>query len=86
VALFTVGLLTALHSAGFDLEPIMAVGGVSTVFIGFGSQIVTANAVSGCDIVRCCPEHEPARGWTETVMCTDRCLEHCLLKPSAAVV
>ena len=47
-----VGLLTALRSAGFNLEPVMAVGGVSTVFIGFGSQILTANAVSGVDLVR----------------------------------
>jgi len=47
------GLLTALRSAGFNLEPVMAVGGVSTVFIGFGSQILTANAVSGVDLVRC---------------------------------
>jgi len=44
-ALVATGLLTALRSAGFNLEPVMAVGGVSTVFIGFGSQILTANAV-----------------------------------------
>ena len=51
-ALATIGLLTALRSAGFNLEPVMAVGGVSTVFIGFGSQILTANAVSGVDLAR----------------------------------
>ena len=47
-----IGLLTALRMVGFNLEPIMAIGGVSTIFIGFGSQILTANAVSGVDLVR----------------------------------
>ena len=32
----------------------MAVGGVSTIFLGFGSQIVTTNFVSGIDLVRAC--------------------------------
>lgn len=42
----------------------MAVGGVSTIFLGFGSQIVTTNFVSGIDLVRqrhCFPRDVSAR-------------------------
>ena len=30
---------------------VMAVGGISTIILGFGSQIVTTNAISGADLV-----------------------------------
>jgi hypothetical protein len=47
---------------------VMAVGGVSTIFLGFGSQIVTTNFVSGIDLVRACdtrhaPEHLHIACW-----------------------
>lgn len=68
-----IGLLTALRMIGFNLEPIMAIGGVSTIFIGFGSQILTANAVSGVDLVRCenrskvrVRVRDGVRGWVES--------------------
>ncbi len=43
-------LLPASRSGPWGVQ-VMAVGGISTIILGFGSQIVTTNAISGADLV-----------------------------------
>ncbi|KAK9832088.1 hypothetical protein WJX81_005553 [Elliptochloris bilobata] len=45
--LIAVGVLTGLHAFGLNIQPLLAVGGVSGVAIGFGAQNLTSNAISG---------------------------------------
>lgn len=51
-ALIAVGGLTAMHVVGLNIQPLLAVGGVSGIAIGLGAQTVTANALSGVNLVR----------------------------------
>lgn len=44
------GSLSVAESFNVNLSPVMAVGGISTIVLGFGSQIVTANAISGASL------------------------------------
>lgn len=44
------GSLSVAESFNINLAPVMAVGGISTIVLGFGSQIVTANAISGANL------------------------------------
>ena len=46
-----VGALTCLHEVGINIQPLLTVGGVGGVAIGFGAQTVTANIVSGINLV-----------------------------------
>ena len=46
------GILTSLHVLGINIQPLLTVGGVGGVAIGFGAQTVTANIVSGINLVR----------------------------------
>ncbi len=46
-----VGVLTSLHVVGINIQPLLTVGGVGGVAIGFGAQTVTANIVSGINLV-----------------------------------
>lgn len=50
-ALIAVSILTALHVFGINIQPLLAVGGVSGIAIGFGAQTVTANAIAGINLV-----------------------------------
>lgn len=50
-ALIAVGGLTALHVLGINIQPLLAVGGISGLAIGLGAQTVTANAISGINLV-----------------------------------
>lgn len=45
--LLAVGVLTGLHAFGLNIQPLLAVGGISGVAIGFGAQNLTSNAISG---------------------------------------
>ncbi|KAK9841401.1 hypothetical protein WJX74_005134 [Apatococcus lobatus] len=45
-----VGALTSLHVVGINIQPLLTVGGVGGVAIGFGAQTVTANIVSGINL------------------------------------
>lgn len=45
------GVLTCLHEVGINIQPLLTVGGVGGVAIGFGAQTVTANIVSGINLV-----------------------------------
>ena len=45
--LLAVGVLSGLHAFGLNIQPLLAVGGVSGVAIGFGAQNLTSNAISG---------------------------------------
>lgn len=50
-AMIAVGVLTSLHILGVNIQPLLAVGGVSGIAIGFGAQTVTANAIAGVNLV-----------------------------------
>ena len=54
-ALIAVGALTGLHVLGINIQPLLAVGGISGIAIGLGAQTVTANAISGINLVRIVP-------------------------------
>lgn len=36
---------------GINVQPLLAVGGVSGIAIGFGAQSVSANAITGINLV-----------------------------------
>ena len=63
-AMIAVGVLTALHVIGVNIQPLLAVGGIGGIAIGFGAQAVTANAISGINLVLAL--HEPTN-----LYCTD---------------
>lgn len=66
-------LVTRISSRELLLVQVMAVGGVSTIFLGFGSQIVTTNFVSGIDLVRTCnTRHAPEQAQTACWLCQSR--------------
>ena len=50
-AMILVSILTSLHVLGINIQPLLAVGGVSGIAIGFGAQTVTANAIAGVNLV-----------------------------------
>ena len=50
-ALIAVGGLTSLHVLGINIQPLLAVGGISGLAIGLGAQTVTANAIAGINLV-----------------------------------
>lgn len=54
-ALIAVGGLTGMHVLGLNIQPLLAVGGISGLAIGLGAQTVTANAIAGINLVR--PPH-----------------------------
>ncbi len=49
--LVTVGALMVLHVFGLNIQPLLTIGGVGGVAIGFGAQSVTSNAISGINLV-----------------------------------
>ena len=51
-ALVVAGALMALHVMGLNIQPLLTVGGVGGLAIGFGAQAVTSNAISGLNLVR----------------------------------
>ena len=58
-AMVAAGVLTGLHVCGINIQPLLAVGGVSGIAIGFGAQTVTANAIAGVNLVNsfpCCAQ------------------------------
>ena len=44
----------AMQVMGINVQPLLAVGGVSGIAIGFGAQSVSANAITGINLVGCC--------------------------------
>lgn len=40
-----------LQVMGINVQPLLAVGGVSGIAIGFGAQSVSANAITGINLV-----------------------------------
>ncbi len=44
-------LTMALQVMGINVQPLLAVGGVSGIAIGFGAQSVSANAITGINLV-----------------------------------
>lgn len=44
----------AVQILGINVQPLLAVGGVSGIAIGFGAQSVSANAITGINLVRLC--------------------------------
>ncbi len=50
--LVTVGALMVLHVFGLNIQPLLTIGGVGGLAIGFGAQSVTSNAISGINLVR----------------------------------
>lgn len=49
--LVTIGALMVLHVFGLNIQPLLTIGGVGGVAIGFGAQSVTSNAISGINLV-----------------------------------
>lgn len=41
----------ALQVMGINVQPLLAVGGVSGIAVGFGAQSVSANAITGINLV-----------------------------------
>ncbi len=50
--LIATGALMVLHVLGLNIQPLLTVGGVGGLAIGFGAQAVTSNAISGLNLVR----------------------------------
>ena len=50
-----VGVLTSLHALGVNIQPLLTVGGVGGLAVGFGAQSVTANGMAGINLVRALP-------------------------------
>lgn len=48
-------LTMALQVMGINVQPLLAVGGVSGIAIGFGAQSVSANAITGINLVSLAP-------------------------------
>ncbi len=48
-------LIMALQVMGINVQPLLAVGGVSGIAIGFGAQSVSANAITGINLVSLAP-------------------------------
>lgn len=46
-----VGVLSSLHVCGVNIQPLLTVGGVGGLAVGFGAQAVTSNAISGINLV-----------------------------------
>lgn len=44
------GALTALHVVGLNLQPLLAVGGVSGIIVGLSAQTIMANMLSGINL------------------------------------
>ena len=47
-----VGVLSSLNVLGVNIQPLLTVGGVGGLAVGFGAQAVTSNAISGINLVR----------------------------------
>ena len=48
--LTAVGALMVIHVLGFNIQPLLTVGGVGGLAFGFGAQAVTSNAISGLNL------------------------------------
>ena len=48
--LVAVGALMVMHVLGFNIQPVLTVGGVGGLAFGFGAQAVTSNAISGLNL------------------------------------
>ena len=48
--LVAVGALMVMHVLGFNIQPLLTVGGVGGLAVGFGAQAVTSNAISGLNL------------------------------------
>ena len=46
------GSLNVLHVFGYNVQPLLAAGGVSGIALGFGAQKITQNLLSGITMVR----------------------------------
>lgn len=46
----TTGFLTALHVVGLNLQPLLAVGGVSGIIVGLSAQTIMSNMLSGINL------------------------------------
>lgn len=49
--LVAVGGLMAMHVVGINIQPLLTVGGVSGVIVGFSAQSVMANLIAGVNVV-----------------------------------
>ena len=48
--LTAVGALMVMHVLGFNIQPLLTVGGVGGLAFGFGAQSVTSNSISGLNL------------------------------------
>ena len=49
-----------LHVVGYNVQPLLAAGGVSGIAIGFGAQKITQNLLAGITLVCTPPEPSPS--------------------------
>lgn len=56
-----------LQILGINVQPLLAVGGVSGIAIGFGAQSVSANAITGINLVclQPCCIHQLKSQWSD---------------------
>lgn len=59
-ALSVVCITNVLHVVGYNVQPLLAAGGVSGIALGFGAQKITQNLLAGITLVR--QWHRP-RAW-----------------------
>ena len=53
LAVVEIYVASVLQILGVNVQPLLAVGGVSGIAIGFGAQSVSANAITGINLVCC---------------------------------
>ena len=68
-ALIAVGVLTSLHVLGINIQPLLAVGGISGLAIGLGAQTVTANAIAGINLVSLLACAQPHKNGIICILC-----------------
>ena len=51
LAVVEICVASVLQILGVNVQPLLAVGGVSGIAIGFGAQSVSANAITGINLV-----------------------------------
>lgn len=45
-------IMNVLHVVGYNVQPLLAAGGVSGIALGFGAQKITQNLLAGITLVR----------------------------------
>ena len=82
--LTAVGALMVIHVLGFNIQPLLTVGGVGGLAFGFGAQAVTSNAISGLNLFLTRPfvvggKQGPSSACTPLASSSDSVSQTCLI-------